>query len=117
MSVFPKEEKRSRKITFNPDNLVETLGGKVFSSPIFKKFNSEPYDQKIIENREDVLTFTTEKSSRPLNIIGKIKGIIYVSTDTNDMDIYLRINDVHPNGNSYNLTKGILRGSFINSIT
>ena len=74
-----------------------------------------PVDQRPIEQRNDVLVYTSEPYTEPLTFAGNAKAKLFVSADTPDADWVVKLIDVHPNGFSQNLAVGILRGRFRNS--
>lgn len=74
-----------------------------------------PVDQRLIEQRDDVLVYTSAPFSKPLTFAGNAKAKLFVSADTADADWVLKLIDVHPDGFAQNLTVGILRGSFRDS--
>jgi len=71
-----------------------------------------PVDQRTIEERKDVLVYTTKPLEKPLRFAGNPKAELFVSTDTKDADWVVKLIDVLPDGTSYNLAVGILRGSY-----
>lgn len=71
-----------------------------------------PVDQQSIEDRSDVLCYTSEVLTEPLSFAGNASAELYVAADTVDADWVVRLIDVHPNGAAFNLAVGILRGRF-----
>ena len=71
-----------------------------------------PLDQRSIEDRNDVLVYTSEPLKQALTFAGDASAELFVSSDTPDADWVVKLVDVHPNGAAYNLTVGILRGRF-----
>ncbi len=74
-----------------------------------------PVDQRSIEDRPDVLVYTSEPLTAPLTFAGDGRAELFVSADTPDADWVVKLIDVHPDGAAYNLTVGILRGRFRDS--
>ena len=74
-----------------------------------------PIDQRPIEERRDVLVYTTAPFTEPLTFAGNAKAELFVSADTPDADWVVKLIDVHPDGFAQNLAVGILRGSFRDS--
>ena len=74
-----------------------------------------PLDQRVIEDRKDVLVYTSEPLKQPLTFAGNAKAELFVSADTPDADWVVKLVDVHPDGAAYNLAVGILRGRYRNS--
>lgn len=62
------------------------------------------YDLSYLSEREDVLTFDSEKLKTDLRVIGKVAAEIYLSSDSPDCDLYVKLLDVSPDGKAFNLT-------------
>lgn len=76
----------------------------------------EQRDQSEINDRDDILVYTSEPLKEELTIAGSIKLILHVSSDAIDTDFCAKICNVHPNGKSYNLTFGIIRMRYRESL-
>lgn len=88
---------------YNPSNPVPTIGGKNLYSP------AGPYDQSSVENRSDVLVFTSSVLKNPFEATGPVKARLFVSSDCPDTDFTVKLTDVYPDGRSMIITDGILR--------
>ncbi len=64
---------------------------------------SGPEDIRHIENREDVLTYTSPILKKDLEVTGDVSFTLYVSTSAPETDFIVRLLDVHPNGKSYSV--------------
>jgi putative CocE/NonD family hydrolase len=62
-----------------------------------------PHDYRSLASREDLLTFDTEPLPAPLTVAGEIAALVYVSCDCRDFDLWVRLQDVHPDGRAINL--------------
>ena len=93
--------------TYDPTNPVPTKGGTNldYLAPTW----AGPYDQRSIENRADVLLFTSDVLTQPYEATGRIKARLYVSSDCPDTDFTVKLTDVYPNGRSMLICDGILR--------
>jgi len=89
--------------TYDPTDPVPTLGGQNLN------IARGPYDQRIVENRDDVLVFTSQILEEPIEATGPIKTRLYVSSDCPDTDFSVKITDIYPDGRSMLITDGILR--------
>jgi putative CocE/NonD family hydrolase len=78
-------------------------------------FPPGPRDQRRIEGRDDVLVYTSEVLERDVEVTGPVSAHIWLSTSAPDTDVVVRLCDVLPDGTSYNLTDGILRGRYRNA--
>ena len=88
---------------YDPTNPVPTVGGKNLYSP------AGPYDQSAVENRSDVLVFTSPLLITPFEATGPIIAQLFVSSDCPDTDFTVKLTDVYPDGRSLFITDGILR--------
>jgi uncharacterized protein len=93
--------------TFNPRDPVPTRGGAVCCNP--RIFPWGPMDQRPVEQRADVLVYTTRPLRRDVEVIGPVKVVLWVATTASDTDFTAKLVDVAPDGAARNLTDGILR--------
>ncbi len=99
------------RYTYDPNNPVPTLGGRELTIP------AGPRDQRAVESRPDVLVFTSAPLEQPLEVVGRVKAILYVSSDAPDTDFIVRLCDVYPDGRSYNIAEGVLRMRYRESLS
>ena len=99
---------------FDPRNPVPTRGGAVCCNP--KVFPWGPMDQRPVEKRPDVLVYTTRPLKRDLEVIGPVKVMLWVATSARDTDFTAKLVDVFPDGAARNLTDGILRLRYRDSL-
>src|SRR5262249_31783598 len=76
-----------------------------------------PRDQRAVEARPDVLVFTSAALKAPLEVTGRVKARLWVSSDAFDTDFTAKLCDVYPDGRSLNICDGILRARFRNSLS
>ncbi len=74
------------------------------------------YDQRPVERFKDVLCYTSEPLAAPLEVTGPIRVILWAATTAVDTDWVAKLVDVHPDGRAINLTEGILRASYRESL-
>lgn len=91
---------------YDPTNPVPTAGGAMLSSRAGIEL------QNTIEERKDVLVYTTKALPKKMEVTGPIKAILYVSTDAPSTDFTAKLVDVHPDGAAYNLSDGIVRQTY-----
>ncbi len=92
-----------RAFTFDPANPCPTVGGNNLT------LQRGPMDQSRIEGRPDVLLFTSEPLREPLEVTGRVKAAVFVSSSAADTDLSVRLCDVYPDGKSYLIAEGMLR--------
>ena len=68
-----------------------------------------PDDFAGVQTRGDVLVFTSEELTEPLDVIGPVGLVAHVSTSALDTDIAAKLLDVHPNGFAQRLCDGLVR--------
>lgn len=71
--------------------------------------NSGPKDNRELEARPDVLTFSTEPLDAALDVTGPVRAELYVTSTLVHTDFFARLCDVDPKGRSINVTDGLLR--------
>lgn len=82
----------ARAFTFDPAKPVMTVGGQNLVLP------AGPYDQRSVSGREDVLKYVTAPLEKPLEITGRVKLRLSVSSDAPDTDFTAKLVDVFPDG-------------------
>ena len=114
----PNMDEGFEALTFDWDNPVPTLGGNHSIGPynpgLFDLVKPGPFDQASLEARDDVISFTTSRLKKDLEVIGDIRITLFISSDAIDVDWFAKVVDVHPNGKAFNVTEGCLRASYRN---
>jgi hypothetical protein len=70
------------------------------------------YDQTVVENREDVLVYTTPPLTEDVEVTGPVLVTLYAASSAVDTDFTAKLVDVHPSGFVQNLTDGIIRARY-----
>jgi putative CocE/NonD family hydrolase len=100
---------------YNPDDPVPTQGGSLLWP------TAGPRDQTIVEERQDVLVYSSPILSETVEIAGPVILQLYATTTAKDTDFTAKLVDVHlsPDGKEtpYGITDGILRARFRESDT
>jgi predicted acyl esterase len=96
----------SRSYHYNPNKPVQTIGGQ----ELF--IARGPADQRKVENRSDVLVFSTDVLAEPVEVTGRVKAKLFVTSDCPDTDFTVKLTDVYPYGRSMLVTDGILRARY-----
>ncbi len=91
---------------YDPRNPAPTTGGPQLTLP------SGARNQAAVEARKDVLVFSTPPLDQPVEVTGRVRLRIWASSDGPDTDFVGKLCDVYPDGASYNVCEGILRGRF-----
>jgi putative CocE/NonD family hydrolase len=93
---------------YDPANPVPSMGGNVCCSMV----PSGPWDQRPVERRDDVLIYTTQPVSQPLEVTGPISMTLYAATSAKDTDFTAKLVDIYPNGYALNIQSGIVRARY-----
>jgi putative CocE/NonD family hydrolase len=105
----PGSDEPSDAYTYDPGDPCPTVGGATFLPGLFVGWHAGSQDQRSIEARGDVLTYTSDVLERDLAIIGPVWLDLHVATSARDTDVVARLVDVHPDGRAMGVTDGILR--------
>ncbi|MFX1288451.1 MAG: CocE/NonD family hydrolase [Promethearchaeota archaeon] len=109
LSKSKPEEEEPDVFQFDPSNPVITKGGR----NLF--LLSGPQDQTDIEERDDVLVYTTKTLEKGLEVIGEIKVMIYACTTVEDTDFMVKLVDVYPdNQKAVNIVDSGVRTRYLN---
>ena len=68
-----------------------------------------PRDRRYLERRPDVLVWTGEAATEPLELAGRPTAVVRLSSDRPDTDVFVQLTDVAPGGQSTVVTTGGLR--------
>lgn len=73
-----------------------------------------PYarDARGFEQQPEVLTFTTDVLADPVEWTGKVRAKLFVSSDSKDTDLIVRVSDVYPDGRSILIMDSIRRARY-----
>lgn len=97
----------SDTFTYDPKSPVPTMGGAICCDP--KLLPPGPLDQSPVEQRPDVLVYTSEPLAESLEVTGPVRAVLYVETSANDTDFTAKLVDVQPDGKALILCDGIQR--------
>jgi putative CocE/NonD family hydrolase len=95
------------QFVYDPRKPVPSMGGAVCCDP--RIFPWGPMDQRPVEKRPDVLVYTGPLLKRALEVTGPIRVVLYASSTAVDTDFTAKLVDVFPDGRAINLSDGILR--------
>ncbi len=115
LTAQPPTAEPADMLRYDPNTPVPTWGGATFLPGLHLAANAGPRDQRTIEQREDVLCFTSEPLDEPLLVIGPVEAFVYVSSPAPDLDLTATLVDVEPDGRAINVTDGIARARYRDS--
>lgn len=110
----PAAESAADRYVYDPRNPVPTRGGPVCCNP--KIFPWGPMDQRAVEERGDVLVYSTPTLKHDTEVVGPVKVVLCVATTARDTDFTAKLVDVFPDGAARNLTDGLLRLRYRDSL-
>ncbi len=103
------EDEPSDRYDDDPADPTPTRGGALLMTP---EYPAGPYDQRSVEARPDVLTYTSDPVERDTEVTGPITVRLWAVSSAPDTDVVARLTDVFPDGRSFNVTDGIIRARY-----
>lgn len=86
----------------DPQDLVPMLG----SDPL-RALSEHLPDEREVEKRGDVLTFTADPVNEPLDLMGPVRASLQVDADAPVLQLTAKLVDVFPNGRARRITEGV----------
>jgi len=102
----PGPAETSDRFRYDPLDPVPSLGGNNLG------LNLGAYDQSELENRDDVLCYTTPVLDEDVEVTGPIHAVLYAASDAFDTDFSVKLVDVYPDGTAVNIQDGIVRAMY-----
>ena len=115
LSPVPPSGEAPDVFLYNPANPVPTRGGQLCCNPYFA--TSGAFDQNEIEERSDVLVYSTPVLERDVEVTGPITVTLWAATSATDTDFTAKLVDVCEDGCARNLTDGIIRARYRESMS
>ncbi|WP_211342942.1 CocE/NonD family hydrolase [Actinomadura pelletieri] len=103
----PAGREEPDRYRYDPDDPVPSFGGRFQAS-----VPGGPHDQRIIEQRPDVLVYNTPALQQDTEVTGPISVTLYASSSARDTDWTAKLTDVHPDGSSMLVRHGIQRARY-----
>lgn len=102
---------------YDPRDPVPTLGGSTYMPGAAITSNAGPRDQRSVESRPDVLTYTSAPLETPVEVTGPVRAVLHVASSAVDTDITVKLVDVWPDGRAMSLADGIIRARYRGSLS
>ena len=99
---------------YDPRNPVPTHGGSGCCGGGLTPHG--PLDQRVNQQRQDVLVYTTEPLEDELEVTGAITLRLFFETDVVDTDFFATVSDVDPDGRAILIAEGMLRARYRDSV-
>ena len=94
---------RPARFRYDPADPTPSPGGALLA------VRAGTLDNREVEQRLDVLVFSSEPLGQPVEIIGDVAAELSVTRDNPYADLFVRLCDVDPRGRSRNICDGIVR--------
>jgi len=92
---------------YDPFDPVPTTGGRSMIG-----LTTGVENQAQVEERQDVLVYTTPRLAEAVAITGPVSVTVYASSDAPDTDFTAKLVDVEPDGYCANIAEGIVRARY-----
>ena len=103
-TVPPVKGEAPDSYRYDPADPVPTLGGRgVMAGPV---------DQRPNEGRDDVLVYTTAPLEEEIEVTGSARVTLHAASSATDTDWFVKLVDVFPDGEAYNLGSGSVRARY-----
>ncbi|GCE31497.1 X-Pro dipeptidyl-peptidase [Dictyobacter alpinus] len=96
---------------YDPHHPVPSKGGSIYLLG-----DDVPFEQSQLEERADVLCYTTPILEQAVEVTGPIELVLSVASSVPDTDFTGKLVDVYPDGRAIHLTDGILRARYREAI-
>jgi putative CocE/NonD family hydrolase len=110
LSPTPAGGSSADAFVYDPANPVPSVGG--HSCCAWTGGPQGQFDQSAIEQRPDILVYTSAALTAPLEITGPVTVVLYARSTAPDTDFTAKLVDVLPDGEAINLANGIQRASY-----
>lgn len=98
----PRGGEREDTYLYDPADPVPARGGSCCGDKVF-------VDQRGVEARRDVISYTTPVFRRGIEVVGPVNVVLYVSSSAKDTDFIVKLVDVYPDGKAINLADDGIR--------
>jgi putative CocE/NonD family hydrolase len=99
----PGADEAPDRYIYDPADPTPAVGGPMMN------LQGGPRDNRSLEARPDVLTYTTPPLQKEVEVIGPVTLVLHAKSSQEYTDFFGRLCDVAPNGRSTNVCDGLLR--------
>ena len=103
------EARRRDTFVYDPSDPVPTQGGRTLG-PYLPM--AGPVDQRLVEERDDVLVYTSAPLTEPVTVVGVVSATVNFATTGKSADVTVKLVDVHPDGRAMNVVDSVRRLDF-----
>lgn len=108
----PSASEPADRYRYDPMNPVQTVGGGDCCNG--GTFKPGAFDQRAVEIRDDVLVYTSDVLTDPLEISGDVEALLSIQSSAKDTDFAVKLVDVAPDGTAWILADTIFRARYRN---
>jgi putative CocE/NonD family hydrolase len=112
LSPEPPADEPHDEYVYDPRHPAPTIGGPTSLPGRMMKPSAGPHDQRPLEQRDDVLVYTSDTLEQPLEVTGPLELVLFAATSGPDTDFVAKLCDVDAEGRSRILAEGVLRARF-----
>jgi putative CocE/NonD family hydrolase len=104
LASTPDDTALPTRYTYDPTDPTPSVGLAAFDPE-----RALPCDNRALEERPDVVCFTSGAFEEPLTFFGPVSATLWVKSSAESADFFVRVTDVHPDGASYNVIDALRR--------
>jgi putative CocE/NonD family hydrolase len=104
LASAPNDRSIPTTYTYDPADPTPSVGLASFDPE-----RAMPCDNRSLEERPDVITFTADALEEPIILIGPVSATLWVKSSAPSADFFVRLTDVHPDGSSFNVIDALRR--------
>jgi putative CocE/NonD family hydrolase len=104
LSTRPVATSEPDRYRYDPRDPTPNVGGAIFAFT-----GAGPVNQAPLENRGDVLVFSSEPLFSDTTIIGNVRAVIFARASLPNADLFVKLCDVDEGGTSINICDGYVR--------
>lgn len=108
LTADPPVDASPESYTYDPADPTPTTVGS-FCSAVYVPGSG---DVSSVQQRSDVLTYTSDPLAADLDVVGSLRCELYASSSARDTDFFVRLSDVFPDGRAIHLQNGVVRARF-----
>jgi len=108
----PPAGEAADRYRYDPMNPVQTVGGGDCCNGGIVVPGA--FDQRAVEARGDVLVYTSDALTKPVDVVGFVDAVLKVSSSAKDTDFAVKLVDVAPDGTAWIIGDTIFRARYRN---
>jgi putative CocE/NonD family hydrolase len=115
LTTTPAHREQADRYVYDPASPVPTVGGPLCCDPAH--LPAGPRKQNDLEARPDVLVYSTPPLDEDIEVTGPVMLDLFAKSSAVDTDFTGKLVDVAPDGTAINITEGILRARYRDSMS